>query len=146
MTYDLHLFRVVSGGDPLAAAKTSLEAHAEHVNAGPIDAEGLARKKPLVAALQALNPALLPCVVLGCRHIELEDLNGVLLLLHDDAASVTVPYGHQADVAGVVWSKIWRYLEVLHEQGQFLIYDSHLDRVVDLSADREAVVASYARG
>ena len=166
MSYDLHLFRNVAGGDPVAAATASLELDSDDLNPGPIDTAAEVRKKALVSALQAANPKLAPfrfdyaqiAQLQGLdnaearrrwRHIELngpEDGNGIQLTLNDDTASITVPYWHQADAAREVWREIWRYLEVLRRDGDFLTYDPQLERVLDLAEDHEAVIASYARG
>jgi hypothetical protein len=166
MSYDLHLFRAEPGSDLLAAAKASMERQDEDIDTAGRGSDAEVRKQALVAALQAVNPALEPFVFDHAeiarlqnvteaearrrwRHVELNgpaDGNGIQLTLDDDSVSITVPYWHRGDEARNVWREIWRYLEALQREGGFAAYDPQLDRVLDLARDREAVLDAYGGG
>jgi hypothetical protein len=166
MSYDLHLFRCAKGADPEASARASYESGSEDVNPGPGDPRHEEHKKQISDALMKVNAALQPFVFdhseiaqleqiavdearRRWRHIELngpEDGNGIQINLHDETASLTVPYWHRHESARTVWDEIWRYLRILERDGGFRTYDPQLDRVLDLDADVIPVREMYAQG
>jgi hypothetical protein len=165
VSYDLHLLRLSSTGDPLSEVSALLEQEEEEdeINPGPPVPEKEARKNDLAERLCAANPPLERFAfgfaevarLYNCteeearvkyRHVELngpEDGNGIQITLFDDTASIAVPYWHQADGAKTVFAEIWRYLAVLAEHGGFSAYDPQLDRLLDLSKDQPAVLQAY---
>ncbi|KAF0245815.1 MAG: hypothetical protein FD180_1289 [Planctomycetota bacterium] len=164
MSYDLHLFRPQPGKDLTEAALASLEDDSENASPGAKDPEGEKRKKAMSEALRKANPGLSEfkdeeeADALGeaaeearrqWQPIELngpDDGNGIQITLYDDTAAVTVPYWHKEQAARRVMGEIWEYLEVLQSQGGFRTYDPQIEKVLDLAADRDAVLGAYATG
>jgi len=164
MSYDLYLLQRVPGEDPLETAAAQLDSESEEINPGPLDPAAEARKEMLSRALMNANSSLerfqfgyAEIAASGgiseeearirYRHVELngpEDGNGIQISLHDDHASITIPFWHQPPAANQAFDEIWRYLRVLQETGGFFIYDPQLDCVIDLDTDREAVINEYS--
>jgi hypothetical protein len=165
MSYDLYLIK--ADIDAVTVVEALLrDSEGDDPNPGELDPSAEARKQHLVQALQASNPALKPfefdhseiARIEGIseaearrswRHVELngpEDGNGIQITLHDETATVTVPYWHQGEAAAAVWEEIWTYLGVLQSSGGFRTYDPQLKRILELKRDREAVMQTYARG
>lgn len=165
MSYDFHLVPKASTGDPVARARALLEAQSEEINPGPLVPFKEAKKRQLAGALVQANPRLEPfafgyeeiAAQYGItedeareryRHIELngpEDGNGIQITISDDTADLTVPYWHQPEAATKVFDEIWTYLGILEREAGFCIYDPQLDKILDLAADRGAVLARYGR-
>ena len=72
-------------------------------------------------------------------------VNGIQIVLGDDGVDVAVPYWHQPPEAAAVFDEIWGYLQALERDGGFAVYDPQLDRILNLAADRPAVLDCYAR-
>jgi hypothetical protein len=124
------------------------------------------RKKRVLVALKAINPALEPFAFgfeeiakvdripvedakKKYRHIELngpeEEANGIQIMLFDDEASVTLPYWHQGAKARRVFEEIWTYLKIIESEGGFFTHDPQIGRVIDLKTDFEACLSHYDR-
>jgi hypothetical protein len=164
MSYDLHLFRPKPGVDLTEAALASMEDDEENESPGAANAEDERRKRALAEALRRTNPGLAEFKGEDeddeleeeaeeerqrWRSIELngpDDGNGIQITLYDDTADITVPYWHKGEAAKRVMTEIWEYLEVLQSQGGFRTYDPQVEKVLDLATDREAVLATYAKG
>jgi hypothetical protein len=165
MSYDFHLVSRRLGPDLAAAARAQLEDDGDEFDPGPPDPEKQAGTQRLVRALTALNPQLTPFAFdhaaiaaergiteaearTRYRHIELngpEDGHGIQIVLGDDGVDVAVPYWHQRPEAAAVFDEIWGYLQALERDGGFAVYDPQLDRILNLAADRPAVLDCYAR-
>ena len=166
MSYDLHLFRSSAGADLERSATASYEAVEDDMNPGPVNPKLEERKQRIAAALMAENPLLQPFVFdyseiaqleqtsteearRRWRHIELngpDDDNGLQITLHDETASLTVPYWHRDGSAAAVWQENWQCLRVLEREGGFRTYDPQLERVLDLAADMGRVCEMYGQG
>jgi hypothetical protein len=162
MSYDLWSFPVPSGEDPLEMVQRFMEAEEDAEVLDPDPAKE-ARKRILAERIVAGNPKMEPFVLQyeqiaemqkitvaeakrKYRYIELdcgEGGNGVQVTLHDDHATVTVPYWHQGAQAEAVFTEIWGYLRVLHEEGDCLTYDPQLERMLDLGKDFTEVLKRY---
>ena len=82
------------------------------------------------------------------RHIELNgplDGSGVQIILHDDMATLTVPYSHDPQSSPRVFDEVWRCLAAMVEEGDLRVYDPQLDRALELEKDREIVTSAYDR-
>jgi hypothetical protein len=82
------------------------------------------------------------------RHIELngpDDGNGIQITLYDDTADINIAYWHQPPEAETVFLEVWGYLQILEQEGGFAVYDPQLDRLLDLTSDRQAVVQRYGK-
>jgi hypothetical protein len=163
MSYDFHLVQRSTSNDPLAEARSLLEQDNEDINPGPPSPEKEERKAKLAKLLIESNPNLTPFEFgfadiakkygwteeearVKFRHIELngpEDSNGIQITLYDNKADITVPYWHQPEAAANVFEEIWRYLAILIENGGFAVYDPQLDRILNLSMDRDDVLQKY---
>lgn len=122
------------------------------------------RNQRVARALIARNPALKPFpdfeAITKLRKVTPEEArkedgvveldggehsNGIQITLFGNEAGLTVPYWHQATQARRVFEEIWSYLEIIQREGGFFVYDPQLGRVLDLSGDFEAALASYQR-
>lgn len=150
MSYDLDLFHPPPHGDPLAAARAAYAGD----DAPAVPQSGWReRMRELAAALTAADPTLLredAGVGTDEEHVELntpdEADTGLQILLFPDSAYVHVTYWHRGADARTAWEQAWCCLEVLEREGGFRTYDPQLDRLLDLSADLDAVLAEHARG
>jgi len=150
MSYDLHLFRVPPGADPLEAAHAAYEGDEE---SAPVEPEPgwRERMQGLAAAISAADPTLAARRFDEGREerIELdapEDGSGLQTLLFPDAAYLQLPYWHDGADARLAWEQAWRVLQAAEREGGLRTYDPQLDRVLALETDRDAVLAEYARG
>ncbi len=159
MSYDLHLLRVPPGENASDVLDCHLGQQEEELNPGPL-VEALEKEKQRIAhALMQFNPALRiaaldypglaamydidePEARRRYRHLELsaDDYTGIQITLWDSVADVTFPYWHSGEQARHVLLQVWDYLTLLQSQGGFVIYDSQLDRVIDLEADFDALL------
>jgi len=164
MSYDFHLVPQTTAEDPVEAARAWLERDEHEINPGPPVPEKEERKKRLARLLVESNPELEPFSFgfseiaktynwtedearVRFRHVELngpEDGNGIQITLYDDTADIAVPYWHQPEAAGAVFDEIWRYLTILVEEGGLMVYDPQLDRILDLTSDRDEVLKTYS--
>jgi hypothetical protein len=163
MSYDFHLFRPMTGVDPLETARASLEVESDELNPGPPVPEKEQRKSQNVQLLRTVNPGLemhpfdfaVIARRIGCseaeararyRHLELngpEDGNGIQITLADDTISITVPYWHGNDRAEPVLAEVWSYLGILEQGGGFRTFDPQLERLLVLGSDLPLVVGQY---
>lgn len=72
--------------------------------------------------------------------------SGIQVWLFPTHASSDVSYWHAGEQAEVVWRHAWAYVAVLEREAGARAYDPRLDRVLDLRADFDAVLAQYAGG
>ncbi len=151
MSYDLDLFRPPPHGDALEFARAAYTGDDDGRPAAP-PSGWRERMQALAAALAAAEPALSrEDVDTGTdgEHVELyapDDGSGLQVLLFADAAYAHLPYVHAGADARAAWEQAWRCLQVLERHGGYRTYDPQLDRVLDLSSDRDAVLEEYARG
>ena len=163
MSYDFNLIPKIPGQDPLAAARSFVERDVEEINPGPLVPELEVKKKRLANSLIKANPKLALFEKNYSELAEMEDIsedeartkyrdleingledgNGIQISLLDDSASVTVPYWHEPGAAAAVMDEIWKYLNVLANEGGYTIYDPQLGKILDLSKDRGAALACY---
>ena len=166
MSYDLYLFRVSAGKDPLKEAEAIFNEEVEEVNPGIPDPQKDATKLELAKQLQLINPSLEVFqfdyaaiaktlkiseqeAQIQYRHVELNAAdggNGIQITLYDDTASLTIPFWHKGEKASEVWREAWQYLECLERQGGLSTYDPQLDRMLNLAPDLEEVGTGYASG
>ncbi|HIC87842.1 MAG TPA: hypothetical protein EYP04_00315 [Anaerolineae bacterium] len=165
MTYDLHAFRPTPGRDPIPVARRLLaeQEQGADINPGPLDPAAERVKKRLADALRRAVPELqvfsfdfsLIAQAQGIsideakrryRHLELnapDDGSGIQIILYDDRAELHVPYWHGGEEAEEVFREVWTCLGTLQEERRYAIYDPQLDRILDLDADFDDVVARY---
>jgi hypothetical protein len=161
MSYDFTLLRRRPGEDPLVTA----ERGGEDLPTTPPDPEREALKRRVADALLAFNPKLeifrfdysaiaksqgipIEQARLTYRHLELTDPEeggyGVQITLFDNEGGVTIPFWHDGDQAAAALREIWAYLDIICREASYLVYDSQIGRVIDLSADFDDVLACYA--
>ena len=165
MSYDFHLLRIAPGEDADEVFGRMIEAAEGQGNTRPLDPEKEARKRRIADALIAADPQLEPFRLrhdqiathlgiseeearLRYRHIELngpENGPGIQITLEDDSATVTIPYWHEGGAAASAFERLWADLRVLSADGNFQVYDPQLGRVLDLDADRRAVLDRYTK-
>jgi len=151
MSYDLDLFRPPAHGDALAAARSAYEPGDGW--APPVPDSGW--RERMQAAAAAVTEADFSFeaehVDRGTpeERIELngpEEGTGLQVLIFPAAAYVHLPSWHTGADADDAWAQAWTVLRVLERETGWRTYDPQLDRVLDLDADREAVLAEYGRG
>ena len=152
MSYDLHLVLTPAGADALAFARASFNPPEGY--AVPEPRPGWRERMLAVAdAVHAADPVLTveheaegPVE----EHVELyddrEDGSGLQIVIFGDGADVHLPYWHAGNGMREPWEQAWTALRVLAREGGFSIYDPQLDRILDPDADRDDVLAAYARG
>jgi hypothetical protein len=69
--------------------------------------------------------------------------NGIQLFLGTDSASIKVPYWYKGEIVKEVFVEIWRYLQVIQDATNYVVYDPQLQRVLDVGKDFEAVLTTY---
>jgi hypothetical protein len=160
MSYDFHLV-------PQSTTSAQIEAvnQDDEINPGPPVPEKEKQKKKLAYLLIESNPKLeiFPFEFseiaktynwtedearIRFRHIELngpDDSNGIQITLYDDKADVTIPYWHHPQAAKIVFDEVWLYLKIFAEQGGFSAYDPQLNRILDLTSDRDDVLKRYGQ-
>jgi|WetSurMetagenome_2_1015567.scaffolds.fasta_scaffold40070_3 hypothetical protein len=158
MSYDFHLV-------PQSTTSAQIEAvnQDDEINPGPPVPEKEKQKKKLAYLLIESNPKLEIFLFefseiaktynwtedearIRFRHIELngpDDSDGIQITLYDDRADVTIPYWHQPRAAEIVFDEVWRYLKIFAEHGGFSVYDPQLDRILNLTSDRDEVLKRY---
>jgi Sel1 repeat len=160
MSYDFRLFKRKANEDPLDTARAY-----SGFSLPPPEPQKEAMKRRVADALIARNLQLhvvqfdYAAVAkarkisegearIRLRHLELngpeENCNGIQITLFDDEASVTVPFCHEGDKAADTFREIWRYLEIISREADYLVYDPQIDRVIDPSAGFEDALACYA--
>jgi hypothetical protein len=161
MSYDLFLIPTSASEDP----EEYLERQEEV--AGQLSPEAEARKRALADRLKVLSGPSLEEFAFDFaeiathlkmseaearrdwRHIELnspEGGPGIQIELQDSSASVALPYWHSGATAESTWAEVWRYLEVLQNEGGYSVFDPQLGRVLSLNSDRSVVMGKYSDG
>ena len=148
MSYDFRLFRPMPGEDPLVTARSEVSGFAS--NKPTSTAKALNSK--VTEAIVAHNPRLRRVSIDDTnnklRYVEInspEGGNGIQIHLFDAEAGVTIPYSHEGPTAAEVFREVWSYLEIIHREAGYLVYDSQAGRVFDPSAvgEQSAALASY---
>jgi hypothetical protein len=151
MSYDLDLFRPPAHGDALAAARAAYEVDDEWEPPVP-DSGWRERMRAAAAAVTEADFSFeAEHVDEGTpeERIELngpEEGTGLQVLIFPAAAYVHVPFWHTGADADDAWAQAWTVLRVLERETGWRTYDPQLDRLLDLDADRAAVLAEYGRG
>jgi hypothetical protein len=65
-------------------------------------------------------------------------------MLSDDDAGLSVPYWHAGEKADPVFRQIFGCLQIICREAGYVAFDPQIERVVDLTADPETIVALYA--
>ena len=153
MSYDLYLVRVPAGASDDDVAAIALAAAESDFPAGPPDPAVEARKRALADALCAADPTLTAATldheaIAGLegitveearrryRHIEVygpPDGHGILVTLHDDWASLEMPYRGRAGTDDADLARLMQYVQVLTRIGGFVAFDPQGPNVVDPS-------------
>ncbi len=159
MSYDIYLLRVPPGEEAEDVLDRHLDEQEAELNPGPL-VQGIEEEKQRLAkALMQFNPALrfAPVDYAGLaamynideeesrrrhRHLELsaDDYTGIQITLWDSVADVSFPYWHAGEQARRVLLQVWDYLILMRSHG-FVGYDPQLNRVLDLDADFDLVLA-----
>jgi hypothetical protein len=164
VSYDFCSFSPATGEDPVVTAhrilgdsEGDLEPRDHHLQA---DA---GKKIALRDAIIRQNPKMTPFVFdyneiakylkitaeearSKFQHIELNGPgggNGIQVILHDDYATITVPFWHQGSAAQEAFREIFGYLRVLHEAGGYVTYDPQLERVIDTDVHMAEALDRY---
>jgi hypothetical protein len=166
MSYDFELFEPSQRTDQAAALRTWLSESSERLNpngASEINDEKEKRKRHLAASLIKHNPELeifeFDFVEIAnlekisqedarklYRHLEIngaEDGNGIQMILYDNCATVTLPYGHAKADAEIAFKEIWEYLKIIHHEAGYFVYDPQLERILDFTSDSVNVLELY---
>jgi hypothetical protein len=163
MSYVIHLVPQTMGHDPLAEIHSLLEQNTEETNPGFPIKEKEEKKKRLAKLLIKSNPNFTPFKFgfsdiakkhnwteeearIRFRHIELnvpDGFNTLQITLYDDTVDIAIPYWYQTNRANEVFKELWKYLNLLVLNGNFLAYDPQLDRILDLSKDYDEVIKRY---
>jgi hypothetical protein len=145
MSYDLYLYRVPPGADPLEAPREAFESRDDPPP--PPDAQEW--MAALASALRDQHPALeMRSGGDGAKAFVLlqSSASGIQVWLCTTHASVDVAYWHSGEQAIAVWREAWTYVELLEREIGSRPYDPQLDRVLNLRSDFDAVVTQYAGG
>lgn len=145
MSYDLYLYPLPAGADPLHAGRAAFEA----IGDPPPPPDAPERMARLASALHAHHPTL--AVRSGGEgakaYVLLESAaSGIQVWLFPTHASVDVAYWHSGVAAVAALREAWNCLEVLARETTSCIYDPQGDCGVDLRADFDAVLSRYAGG
>ncbi len=82
------------------------------------------------------------------RHIELNSGSvggGIQINLFDDEASVSISYGLRSEAARDRFHSLWAYLETMHREGGYFVFDPQLGRVLKLKVDFSETLAHYEK-
>ena len=165
MSYDFWLFEPIPDEDQLTTAIRLMEESEQELDARDPDPKAEVRKKALATAIIRQNPEIRPFSLQydqiaeiqkitveearkKFRYIELngpEDGNGIQVVLHDDSATIAVPYWHLGAQANAVFEEIWEYLRVIKDVAGYVAYDPQLDRILDLERDLKETLNAYLR-
>lgn len=69
--------------------------------------------------------------------------NRIVVSIYDRSAAVTLPFWWDVEMRRSARAEAWMYLEALEQAGGFRTFDPQLGRWLDLTVDREAVLAGY---
>lgn len=145
MSYDLYLYPLPAGADPLHAGRAAFEA----IGDPPPPPDAPERMSRLASALRQQYPQL--AVRQGgegaTAFVLLQSAaSGIQVWLFPTHASVDVAYWHSGEAAVAAWQEAWGYVDVLAGETACCIYDPQGDCAVDLRTGFDAVVARYAGG
>ncbi len=73
----------------------------------------------------------------------LEGNNGIQIELYEDEICISAPYWHARRKARATFQEIWEYLQVIQRESGFVIYDSQLDKILDLSQGYQESLSMY---
>ena len=153
MSYDLYLLRMPADASEEEIGEEVKKLAESNFPDTPADPEVEARKRALADTMLAAFPELKevefdypeiarfegitePEARQRHRRIELvgpEDGARITIDLIDTWASISMPYGRDEN-ADADMAELWRYLEVLAREGDFVVYDPQGPNVVDLAA------------
>lgn len=145
MSYDLYVYPLAAGADPLHAGRTAFEG----IGDPPPPPDAPERMARLASALRQQYPGL--AVRSGGEgakaFVVLESAaSGIQVWLLATEASVDIAYWHSGPAAVAALREAWGYLDVLMRETSSWIYDPQGDCGVDLRTDFDAVVSRYAGG
>jgi len=123
------------------------------VTSGPTDSprDRLERDR-LAGLLRHLHPSLSPFLLavdldLGphapVRLASADERGAVHVALHDDHATLSLPYWTSDSGARVTLRHAWEYLKIVRQERHVDVYDVQEERLVDLSRDYDRVLAGY---
>lgn len=152
MSYDFQLFMAKPGLDPVSSYYIWQE---EQENAEPTIASNKQiqlNQDALIKSLIANDTSLEPLIIgsssssanKNSHYVELTSaIGGLQIMIFEDNASVSIPYWHECDTASRVVQRVWNYLRIFQDLAELLVFDSQLERVLDLETDFPLVVHSY---
>lgn len=167
MSYDIQLFYVPPGRDPLEAFDELLEQ--EEVGQKPVtppDPLKEERKQKTAAALLLAYPgyqifpfnyekiAQLRKISVAeaqakNRHVVLEpphEAPAVQISLYDDEAFVTMPYWYNdPKLAQLAFEQMWGCLRIIQETTGYAVYDPQSGTILDLAEGYEKELAGYVK-
>jgi aminoglycoside 6'-N-acetyltransferase I len=159
MSYDLRMFkpRADQSANPAASVRP-----ADFPTTPPSpEAEALKRKvaNALIAHNSQLRIAPLPYEQIAhfegisvedtrrkYRHVELsapEACNGILIILRDDEAAVTIPFWHEGQKAADTFRELWSYVEIICRESGYALHDPQIGRMLEPGAGCAEVLARY---
>jgi hypothetical protein len=145
MSYDLYLYRVPPGADPLQAPRAAFES----VDDPPAPPDAPERMAALASALREAHPALAMRSggEGGDAFVLLQsNASGIQVWLFPTHCTVDVAYWHSGEEAVAALREAWGYAEMLEREAGSRTYDPQLDRVLDLRTDFDAALAAYGGG
>ena len=147
MSYDFILLPQRDGMDTVAAILSEMEQSTNRAHEQPITDAEYGDRLRLAQRLLAKWPTLTLNADVSRRHcVELNtppDGSGVQISLYPDQAAVSLPYRHERAAAEAAVAECWGYLRFLTDEGNYVIFDQQLDRMLDLERDLPDVLASY---
>lgn len=144
MSYDLYLYPVPPGADPLQAPRAAFESLDD-----PPPPDARERMTRLASALRDAYPGLeMRTGGEGAKAFVLLQStgSGIQVWLFPAYVSVDVAYWHSGEAALATLREAWSYVEVVERETGSRTYDPQLDPVLDLRTGFDAVVAQYAGG
>jgi GNAT superfamily N-acetyltransferase len=159
LRYDFGLFRPRADEAPQV---TAMRGHGGLPTTSP-DPQKEALKRRVADALIAKHPQLRICQFnfdqIACfehisveearrrhRHLELgrpEGGNGIEIVLHDDEATVSVPYWHTGEKAAEAFLELSRYLEIIRRETGYVVYDNQIGRMLAPTEDCTEALVRY---
>jgi GNAT superfamily N-acetyltransferase len=159
LRYEFGLFRPRTGEAPQV---TAMRGHGGFPTT-PLDPQKEALKRRVADALIAQNPQLRICQfgfeqIAYFEHISVEEArrrhrhlelngpeggNGIQIVLHDDAATVSVPYWHTGEKAAEAFLELRRYLEIIRRETGYVVYDNQVGRMLAPAEDCTEALARY---
>jgi aminoglycoside 6'-N-acetyltransferase I len=80
------------------------------------------------------------------RHIELngpEGGNGILIILRDDEAVLTLPFWHEGQKATDTFRELWTYLDIIRKHTGYALYDPQIGRMLEPETGSGEALARY---